>query len=52
MRMATVYLDDQRVSELLEVRRDDFVKALRHVTGRVELGVKAYADPEVLAGQR
>jgi Gas vesicle synthesis protein GvpL/GvpF len=51
MRMATVYLDDQRVSQLLETRRDDFVTALRHVTGRAELGVKAYADPEVLAGQ-
>ena len=51
MRMATVYLDDQRVSQLLETRRDDFVTALRHVTGRAELGVKAYADPDVLAGQ-
>jgi Gas vesicle synthesis protein GvpL/GvpF len=50
MRMATVYLDDRRVSDLLEARRDDFVAALRHVTARAELGVKAYADPEVLAG--
>src|SRR6185503_18837915 len=50
MRMATVYLDDQRVSKLLEARRDDFVTALRHVTARAELGVKAYADPEVLTG--
>ena len=50
MRMATVYLDDHRVSRLLEARHDDFVIALRHVTARAELGVKAYADPEVLAG--
>jgi len=52
MRMATVYLDDQRVSRLLEARRVDFVNALRHVTGRSELGVKAYADPDVLTGQQ
>jgi Gas vesicle synthesis protein GvpL/GvpF len=51
MRMATVYLDDQRVSQLLQARHGDFVTALRHVTGRAELGVKAFADPEVLAGQ-
>lgn len=50
MRMATVYLDDARVSGLLEARHDDFVAALRHVTGRAELGVKAYADPQVLLG--
>ena len=52
MRMATVYLDDDRVSRLLEARHDDFVAALRHVTARAELGVKAYADPEVLAGEQ
>jgi hypothetical protein len=51
MRMATVYLDDRRVSELLESRRDDFIAALRHVTARAELGVKAYADPEALTNQ-
>ncbi|OBA87585.1 gas vesicle protein GvpFL [Mycobacteriaceae bacterium 1482268.1] len=52
MRMATVYLDDERVSRLLEARHDDFVAAIRHVTARAELGVKAYADPEVLVGQQ
>jgi hypothetical protein len=51
MRMATVYLDDERVSQLLEARHEDFVAVLRHVTARAELGVKAYADPEILAGQ-
>ncbi|GFG53265.1 gas vesicle protein GvpFL [Mycolicibacterium agri] len=50
MRMATVYLDDTRVAHLLQTRRDDFAAALRHVTGRAELGVKAYADPEIVAG--
>lgn len=50
MRMATVYLDDQRVRDVLQARRDDFLNALRHVTARAELGVKAYADPKALAG--
>jgi hypothetical protein len=48
MRMATVYLDDRRVLDLLEVRHDDFVAALAHVTDRAEMGVKAYADPSAL----
>src|SRR5690349_11153765 len=52
MRMATVYLDDQRVRDVLEVRHNDFVNALRHVTARAELGVKAYADPKVLTGHK
>ena len=51
VRMATVYLDDARVERLLQNRRDDFHAALNLVTGREELGVKAYADPKKLAGQ-
>lgn len=51
VRMATVYLDDARVEQLLQNRRDDFSAALDLVTGREELGVKAYADPKKLAGQ-
>lgn len=51
MRMATVFLDDARVRELLASRRHDFVSALDRVTSREELGVKAYADPKVLTGQ-
>jgi hypothetical protein len=50
LRMATVYLDDNRVRELLETRHDDFVAALDRVTAREELGVKAFADPKVLTG--
>ncbi|KRE27936.1 gas vesicle protein GvpFL [Mycobacterium sp. Soil538] len=52
MRMATVYLDDARVRELLEARRADFCAALDHVKGRAELGVKAYADPAALRSGR
>jgi hypothetical protein len=44
VRMATVYLDDERVKQLLETRRQDFLAALDRVTGRDELGVKAHAD--------
>lgn len=51
MRMATVYLDDGRVRQLLESRRGDFLAALERVTGRQELGVKAYADPKALLAQ-
>lgn len=50
LRMATVYLDDDRVRQLLESRRVDFIAALDRVSGRAELGVKAYADPALLGG--
>ena len=49
VQMATVYLDDQRVKELLNTRRQDFLAALDRVTGRDELGVKAYGDLAALA---
>jgi len=45
VRMATVYLDDARVRNLLEKRREDFVATLSRLSGRAELGVKVYADP-------
>jgi gas vesicle protein GvpL/GvpF len=51
LRMATVYLDDSRIRELLEARHDDFVAALDRVTAREELGVKAFADPKLLTGE-
>ncbi len=51
MRMATVFLDDTRIRELLEARHDDFVAALDRVSAREELGVKAFADPKVLTGE-
>jgi len=51
VRMATVYLDDARVARLLQDRHDEFQTALRRVTGRVELGVKAYASLKSLVEQ-
>jgi hypothetical protein len=51
MRMATVFLDDSRIRDLLEARYDDFVSALDRVNAREEFGVKAFADPNVLTGQ-
>jgi hypothetical protein len=51
LRMATVYLDDSRIRDLLETRHDDFVSALDRVAEREEFGVKAFADPNVLTGQ-
>ncbi len=51
VRMATVYVDNRRVEQLLKSRHGDFNHALRRVAGREELGVKAYADPKGLAAQ-
>ncbi|WP_062982483.1 GvpL/GvpF family gas vesicle protein [Nocardia anaemiae] len=48
LRLATVFLDDERVCELLETRRADFIAALTLVTGRTEWGVKAYTDRAAL----
>ncbi|HEX2283978.1 MAG TPA: GvpL/GvpF family gas vesicle protein, partial [Mycobacterium sp.] len=48
VRMATIYLDDWRVRQLLVNEHDDFDTALRRVSGREELGVKGYADPKGL----
>ncbi|OYD70160.1 GvpL/GvpF family gas vesicle protein [Rhodococcus sp. OK302] len=49
LRLATVYLDDDRVRLLLDERREEFRATLRRVTGRSEWGVKAYADSKTLA---
>ncbi|KAF0968300.1 GvpL/GvpF family gas vesicle protein [Gordonia sp. YY1] len=49
LRLATLYLDDARVRDLLTERRDDLGAALDRVTGRSEWGVKAYGDPKLLA---
>ncbi|WP_052489353.1 GvpL/GvpF family gas vesicle protein [Streptomyces sp. 150FB] len=45
MRLATVYLDDARVRDMLRERRRDFGELLSWLEGHVELGVKVYADP-------
>jgi Gas vesicle synthesis protein GvpL/GvpF len=42
-RLATVYLNAERVAEMLTERRDEFVDGLDRVNGRAEWGVKAYA---------
>ena len=44
MRLATVYSDDARIAAVLAERGADFRSALRRITGRMEWGVKAYAD--------
>lgn len=48
MRLATVFLDDDRVRTLLEERRADLESALTLVAGRTEWGVKGYGDREAL----
>lgn len=45
LRLATVYLDDERVRATLQARERDFARALDRVTGRTEWGVKALAEP-------
>ncbi|WP_328539067.1 GvpL/GvpF family gas vesicle protein [Streptomyces sp. NBC_00344] len=44
MRLATVYLDDTRVTEMLHQRGADFCGLLARLEDHVELGVKVYAD--------
>ncbi|NKY57159.1 GvpL/GvpF family gas vesicle protein [Nocardia flavorosea] len=48
LRLATVFLDDDRVVDMLEERRGDFESALTLVNGRTEWGVKAYCDRAAL----
>ncbi|SCK52203.1 GvpL/GvpF family gas vesicle protein [Streptomyces sp. WMMB 322] len=51
MRLATVYLDDGRVAEMLAEREGEFDALLSRLEGHVEWGVKVYADPrEAAAG--
>ncbi|WP_280423808.1 GvpL/GvpF family gas vesicle protein [Nocardia carnea] len=49
LRLATVFLDDDRVVRMLDERRADFDSALTLVSGRTEWGVKAYCDRTALA---
>ncbi|QQZ16862.1 MULTISPECIES: GvpL/GvpF family gas vesicle protein [Rhodococcus] len=49
LRLATLYLDDDRVRLLLDERQEEFSTTLRRVTGRSEWGVKAYGDAKALA---
>jgi hypothetical protein len=45
IRLATVYHDDERVELVLRQRAQDFDRALAHVEGRTEWGVKVFLDP-------
>ncbi|MEU0951300.1 GvpL/GvpF family gas vesicle protein [Streptomyces niveus] len=49
MRLATVYLDDARVTDMLVERAVEFGDLLSRLEGHVELGVKVYADPREAA---
>jgi hypothetical protein len=48
-RFGTIYRDRAHVEALLAGRRDELVGALEHVRGRMELGVKVWADRARLA---
>ncbi|MGW5382293.1 GvpL/GvpF family gas vesicle protein [Nocardia sp. NPDC003963] len=48
LRLATVFLDDERVRELLRERQADLEAALVLVSGRTEWGVKVYGDRAAL----
>ncbi|MFJ5224922.1 GvpL/GvpF family gas vesicle protein [Streptomyces sp. NPDC088400] len=52
MRLATVYLDDTRVAAMLQERGQDFGELLARLEGRVEMGVKVYADPAAAVTRR
>ncbi|ORT54833.1 GvpL/GvpF family gas vesicle protein [Streptomyces sp. CB03238] len=45
LRLATVCRDDSGVRRLLEEGHDRFLRALQRLDGRVEWGVKVYAEP-------
>lgn len=49
LRLATVYHSDDRVRTVLKDDYATFDRALRRLTGRLEFGVKIYADPKVRA---
>ena len=46
LRLATVYLSDDRVHSLLSERRDNFCQTLAWLAHRTECGIKALADPD------
>lgn len=46
VRIATVYRDDDRVSQVLRQERERFGTLMDRITGRSEWGVKAYAYPD------
>jgi hypothetical protein len=52
LRLATVYLTDDRVRSLLSQRRNEFCQTLSWLSHRTECGIKAWADPDVLRRDR
>ncbi|WP_031475808.1 GvpL/GvpF family gas vesicle protein [Streptomyces bicolor] len=46
LRLATVFRDDSGVRSMMEAREEDFRRVLDRLEGRVEWGVKVYAEPE------
>ncbi|MET9828083.1 GvpL/GvpF family gas vesicle protein [Streptomyces sp. NPDC006385] len=44
LRLATVFRDDSGVRSMMEAREEDFRRVLDRLEGRVEWGVKVYAD--------
>ena len=42
MRLATVYRTEERLAQMLEQRKEDFLSVLGQIAGRSEWGVKAY----------
>ncbi|MFJ3583356.1 GvpL/GvpF family gas vesicle protein [Streptomyces sp. NPDC090127] len=48
LRLATVYLDEGRVADMLAGHLAHFTELLAWLDGHVELGVKVHADPEAM----
>ncbi|MFH0515770.1 GvpL/GvpF family gas vesicle protein [Streptomyces sp. M41] len=49
LRLGTVFRDDSGVRTMMEAREEDFRRVLDRLEGRVEWGVKVYADVEPAA---
>ena len=49
LRLATVFRDDSGVRTMMEAREEDFRRVLDRLEGRVEWGVKVYAETEPAA---
>ncbi|MGW4568305.1 GvpL/GvpF family gas vesicle protein, partial [Streptomyces sp. NPDC004561] len=49
LRLATVFRDDSGVRTMIEAREDDFRRVLDRLEGRVEWGVKVYAEATAAA---
>ncbi|MEV6162077.1 GvpL/GvpF family gas vesicle protein [Streptomyces sp. NPDC052052] len=50
LRLATVYLDDERVRQMLDARREAFAERLSDLAAQVEWGVKIYVEAPAATG--